>query len=150
MKKLFFYTSNAKNSDLADVLEALYGMGMFGMPETKILVSKKTALFYMQAEEAVSGKGRTSMDMYNMDALDYYGVPVRYSNGFPDDYMICTYTSQDAAKSNLHFGIRNESDMTNVVFEKQANGSKGWVLRVDTGMGTQVGINADVVYMKAV
>jgi hypothetical protein len=111
-----------------------------------IVVSPKTKYLYQKSEVAVSGKGPLASTVRGREGIDFFGIPVVESFGFPENAILATYMDVDPMGSNLHVGLRNAQDDLTVDFDKKANGSQAWFFRMDYAIGTQVGVPADVIY----
>lgn len=114
----------------------------------KFIVSHLTKSLYQNSEIAVSGKGPTYSQMGNIGDM-FKDVPVEASNGFPDNYILCTYTDTDPFNSTLHVGMRNRNDIDTYQFGQMADGSLYWFLRLDYSIGTQITTPTDIIYFDA-
>lgn len=144
-----FTAGNVGTALAAVMAEIVARPALHERPGLAMIVSNKTKYLYQQQQVATSGKGPIESTIDGRTGIDYYGVQIIASNGFPDNTILATYTDVDPLASNLHVGLRNVNDLTEIVFEKKANGSHNHFFRMDYSIGTQVGVPADCIYYGA-
>lgn len=132
-------------------------------PDTTMYVSNKTAALYRQALATAGGAIGQSTDGgspetitttrgigtgYNaqvtnqaLNQLNFLGIPIAECSGMYDDVIII------AQKQNLYLGTNLQTDLTDVQYipTYQYDGSDNVRIVMRWGMGTQVGIPADVI-----
>ena len=122
-------------------------------PDTTMYVSNKTAALYRQALATAGGAALSSGDAvgtgYNAQVtnqafgqLNFLGLPIAECSGMYDDVIII------AQKQNLYLGTNLQTDLTDVQYipTYQYDGSDNVRIVMRWGMGTQVGIAADVIF----
>lgn len=110
----------------------------------KIIMSHEAMGFYEDAQVAISGKGRTDSDFGGVD--NFRNIPIVTSNGFPNDFILCTYTNVNPLQSTLHMGMRNVQDAEDVEFAPYSDGARKWYFRLDYSMGTQITNLKDILF----
>jgi hypothetical protein len=113
--------------------------------ELKIFVSKATATLLNAAESDTSGKGQTRLSNNGIYDMAYNGVKIVPLSAFPDDEILVTYADSNPRKSNLHFGMTNLNDKSNVQVFNMANGSNYMGMRMDMSAGCVVGYSTECV-----
>lgn len=118
-------------------------------PDNKIVVSHTTLGLYQDAEVAISGKGAYASNITdfskNPGEMQFYGIPIYASAGFPDDVILGTRMSMDPLNSTLHVGLRNVDDTDNVKFEQVNAYSESYFFKMAYSIGTEITTPQDIV-----
>jgi hypothetical protein len=143
------FTSSNIAGYMATVYDTLVGKpALKSKAGVKFIMSHASKSLYQDAEIAVSGKGPLYSQLGDTGSM-FKDVEVVASNGFPDNFILCTYTSTDPFASTLHVGMRNRNDIDSYQFGQVANGSLYWFLRLDYSIGTAITTPTDIIYFDA-
>jgi hypothetical protein len=147
------FTANNVFDACDDVVDTLYSNATMKAVESRrnaeltMFVSKKTARLMIQAEQDTDGKGETRLTSQGIYDMIYSGaLPVLPLSAFPDDKILVTYASSQPRRSNLHFGMSNIRNKTNVQIFNMANGSNFLGMRMDMAVGVKIPFTTECLY----
>lgn len=125
--------------------------GLYQSPDFKFVVSHKTASIYRDSQiTQYTGKGPTDINVggdfrtQTGASMDFRGIPIYASVGFPDNVIMATRTSLDPISSTLHLGLRNQGDMDYIKFDQVNAYSEAYFFKMAYSIGTAVTTPQDI------